>query len=177
VPAGKFKPVVLILKLSESVRVPVILKIKMNWLNRVMLLPAANGLVPVKAVKAPPLKLPATLAEGMLSPAPSVSAAAEVVKYAYSFTLPNRNGTVQEVVILTGALPVEMPLRRRAKLTKPGAAVIVTELFSAALRFTLAVLDFSWALAVEGIRTRMAVNDKRAIPPCPKNLFSSVSLR
>src|SRR5882762_4328096 len=146
----------------------------MNWLNRVMLLPAANGLVPVKAVKAPPLKLPVTLADGMLSPAPSVRAAAEVVKYAYSFTLPKRNGTVQEVVILTGALPVEMPLRRRAKLTKPGAAVIVTELASAALRFTLAVLEFSWALAIEGIRERIAEANATAILLILKVLFSSV---
>jgi hypothetical protein len=90
--------------------------------------------------------------------------------------LPNRNGTVQEVVILTGALPVEMPLRRRAKLTKPGAAVIVTELVSAALRFTLAVVEFSCALAIEGFRARTAAANARAIPLVLKVLFVSNSL-
>jgi hypothetical protein len=46
----------------------------------VTLLPAANGLAPVKAVNAPPLTLPDTLLDDMLSPAPSVRAAAALVK-------------------------------------------------------------------------------------------------
>jgi len=142
-----------------------------------MLLPAANGLAPVNAVKAPPLKLPATLAEGILSAAPSVRAATEDVKYAYSLTLPMRKGSAQVVVILTGALPVEMPLRRRVKLTNPGAAVIVMALPSVALRFTVATWEFSWALALEGIRARAAASNARAIPRYPKSLFLCASLR
>src|ERR1700682_1604159 len=136
-----------------------------------MLLPAANGLAPVNAVKAPPLKLPATLAEGILSAAPSVRAATEDVKYAYSLTLPMRKGSAQVVVILTGALPVEMPLRRRVKLTNPGAAVIVMALLA------VACWEFSWALALEGIRARAAASNARAIPRYPKSLFLCASLR
>ena len=67
-PAGKFNPVVLICKLSESVRVAGLLKKKKkkDVVKSVMLLPAAKGLAPVKAVYAPALKLPDTFAEGML---------------------------------------------------------------------------------------------------------------
>src|SRR5438309_355190 len=148
----------------------------MNWLNRVMLLPAANGLAPVKAVKAPPLTLPDTFAEGMLSPAPSARADAEEVKYAYSLTVPMKNGSVQVVVILMGALPVEMPLRRSAKLTNPGAAVIVMAVLSAALRFTFAILEFSWALHLMGIRARTAAANARAIPLRPTRISFCVSL-
>jgi hypothetical protein len=127
-------------------------------------------------VNAPPLKLADTLAEGTLSPAPSVSAAAGLVEYAYSVMMPNRSGTAQVVVMVTGELPVEVPLRRRAKLTNPGAAVIVMELFSVALRFTLAILEFSWALALEGIRARTATANARANPPHPTSLFFCPSL-
>ena len=119
----------------------VVKKIRMNWLNSVMLLPAANGLVPVNGVKAPPVVLPDTLADGMLSPTPSERAAVGLLKYAYSVTLPNKTGTTQDVVILIGTLPVETPLRTRAKFTKPGAALMVLALFSVALRFTPAALD------------------------------------
>jgi hypothetical protein len=65
------------------------------------------------------------------------------VKYAYSLTVPMKNGSVQVVVMLMGALPVEMPLRRRAKLTTPGAAVTVMAVLSDALRVTFATLEFS----------------------------------
>jgi hypothetical protein len=141
-----------------------------------MLLPAANGLVPVKAVKAAPLKLAETFAEGMLSPDPSVSAAAGPVKYAYSVTVPHRTGSTQVVVILTGVFPFEMPLRRRAKLTAPGAAVIVMALLRDALRFTVEILEFSWASALDGIKTRIDAAKTRDNPfPIP-NLIFRVSL-
>ena len=115
----------------------------MNWLKRLMLLPAPNGFVPVNAVKAPPLKLADTLADGMLSPAPSVSAAAGAVKYAYSVTVPNRIGSDHVVVMLTAALPFATPFRTRLKFTSPGAAVMEIALFNVALIFTAAGLDFS----------------------------------
>ena len=100
VAAGRFNPVVLICKFSASVRVPgFVNKMKKNWLKSVRLLSAASGLVPVKAVKAPPLKLPDTLAEGILSLAPSVSPAAGLVKYAYSAMLPKTSGSLQLVEI------------------------------------------------------------------------------
>ena len=127
-----------------------------------MLLPAANGLVAVKDVKAPPLKLPDTLAEEMLSPAPSVSAAAGLVKYAYSVTAPNSTGTAQLVVTLTGALAFVAPFGTRLKFTKPGAAVIVMELVSVALRFTLAAFEFSCAQTLDGSRVKAAASNARA---------------
>ena len=82
----------------------------------------------LKAVKAPPLKLPDTFAEGMLSLAPSVSAVAGLVKYAYSAMLPKMSGSLQLVVMLTGALPDAAPFRTRLKFTSPGAAVMVMPL-------------------------------------------------
>jgi hypothetical protein len=70
-----------------------------------------------------------------------------------------------------------MPFRRRAKLTNPGAAVIVMALFSDALRFTLAVFEFSWALAFDGIRARTAAANARASPLYPKSLCLRASFR
>ena len=61
----------------------------------------------MKGVKAPPFALPDTFAEGMLSPNPSVSAAAELLKYAYSLTVPKKTGSTQEVVMFTAALPFD----------------------------------------------------------------------
>jgi hypothetical protein len=149
---------------------------KKDVLKRVMLLPAAKGLMAVKGVKAPPLKLPVTLAEAMLSRAPSVNAAAGLVKYAYSVTVPKAMGSTQCVVMLTGELLVEAPLGRRAKLTDPGAAVIVMELFSVALRFTLAVLEFSCAPVLKGIRANAATANNRGTPLYPRELFFRAAL-
>ena len=171
VPAGKVKPVVSILRLSESVRVALMLNIKINWLNTVRLLPAAYGPAPVKAVKAPPFTLPATFAEGILSAAPSVRAAPEAVKYAYSFTKPMKNGRVQVVVILTGVLPMTAPFRTRGKLTTPGAAVIVMAVLNWALRFTFATLEFNWALPLIGINASTAAAKARVNPLRPAHPF------
>jgi hypothetical protein len=118
----------------------------------------------VKAVKAPPLKLPDTLEEGMLSLAPSVSAAGGLVKYAYSEILPKMSGSLQLVVMLTGALPAAVPFRTRVKFTSPGAAVMVMPLFSVALRFTVATLDLICAPAGEGqIAKRIPSNTNAGI--------------
>ena len=127
-----------------------------------MLLPAAKGLVPANAVNAPPSKLPDTLAEGMLSPAPSASAEPGLAKNAYSVTWPNRIGRTQLVVMLTGTLPFATPLGGRLKFTKPGAAVTVIELFSAALSDTVAVFEFNCANIHEGNKLRSAT--KKAMP-------------
>jgi hypothetical protein len=118
----------------------------------------------VKGVKAPPFALPDTFAEGMLSPNPSVSAAAELLKYAYSLTVPKKTGSTQEVVMFTVALPFETPLGSSAKLTNPGDAVIVMALLSVAFRVTPAAPEFNWALACEGMRARIAVRAALANP-------------
>jgi hypothetical protein len=129
-----------------------------------MLLPAASGLAPVKAVYAAPLKLPATLAEGMLSLAPSVSATAGLLKYAYSEMLPKMSGNVQLVVIVTGALPVAVPFRTRLKFTSPGAAVMVRPLLSVALRLTAAGLDLICAPALPGKKAKKNPNKTSTDP-------------
>jgi hypothetical protein len=98
----------------------------------------------------------------MLSAAPSVSAAAALTKYAYSVTVPNRVVSVQAVVMLTGELPVATPFRMSVKFTSPGAAVIVMELFSVALRFTVARLDFNCAPAPAGTKAKATVRKRSA---------------
>jgi hypothetical protein len=114
------------------------------------------------------LALADTLADGMLSLAPSLNAAVALLKYAYSVTVPMRIGSVQDVVMLTGAFPFATPFRTRAKFTNPGAAITVMELLREALRLTFAIFDFNWAWAARG-SIGTATNNVRAIPTYPPN--------
>src|SRR5215471_7205894 len=72
--------------------------------NRPALAPP-KGTVFVKAVKAPPLFEISKSAEGMLSPAPSDKAEAELAKNAYTLTLPMLGFSVQVVVAVIEVLP------------------------------------------------------------------------
>lgn len=64
-----------------------------------------NGTVVVSAVKGPALLETWKSDEGMLSPAPSVRAIAELAKNAYTFTLPTLGFRAQEVVAVMPRLP------------------------------------------------------------------------
>jgi hypothetical protein len=64
-----------------------------------------NGTVVVSAVNGPALLETSKSAEGMLSPAPSVIAAAELAKNAYTFTLPTLGFSAQAVVAVMPVLP------------------------------------------------------------------------
>ena len=64
-----------------------------------------NGTVVVNAVNGPALLEIWKSAEGILSPAPSVRAAAELAKNAYTFTLPTLGFRAQEVVAVMPRLP------------------------------------------------------------------------
>jgi hypothetical protein len=119
-----------------------------------MLLPAANGLAPVNAPNAPPLTLPDTLDEGILSLAPSVRAAAAFVKYAYVVTAPTLGLNVQLVFTVIVALPFEVPFAMSAKLTKPGDAVTVREVVKLAAKLTPAILELSCACTGAPTRKR-----------------------
>src|SRR4029077_11333906 len=112
-----------------------------------MLLPAAKGLAPVNAPNPPPLTLPVTLDEGILSAAPSVRAAAALVKEAYTVTAPTAGFNVQLVFTVTGTLPFAVPFGTSAKFTRPGAAVTVSEVVRPAARLTPAILELSCARA------------------------------
>ena len=92
--------------------------------------------------------------------------------------VPKRTGTAQLVVIVIGVLPVAVPLRTRAKFTFPGAAVIVTELFSVALMLTAAALDLFARAAGNGSRTTAATRNRNTNPHwktenLPRTPFSS----
>ena len=114
-------------------------------METVTLLAAANGLAPVNAPNAPPLTLPDTLLDGILSPAPSVRAAAALVKYAYVLTEPTLGLNVQLVFMVMVALPFVIPFLIRGKLTNPGDAVTVSDVVRFAARLTPAMLEFSCA--------------------------------
>jgi hypothetical protein len=62
-------------------------------------------------------------------------------------------------------------------LTDPGPAVTVMELLIVALRFTVATLEFRWALTLTGIRARTATANARGSPLHPASLFFCPSLR
>jgi hypothetical protein len=64
-----------------------------------------NGTVVVSAVNGPALLEISKPAEGILSPAPSVRAAAELAKKAYTFTLPTLGFSAQAVVAVIPVLP------------------------------------------------------------------------
>ena len=138
----------LICKSSVSLRVTCLLKPRTLCEKIVTLLAPENGLVPVKGVNAPPFGLPSTLVEGMLLPAPSASAAAALLKKAYTVTVFGGFRT-QLVVIVMVELPLATPFGRRAKFTRPGAADTVSEEFTTALRFTAAAFEFNCAWRAE----------------------------
>jgi len=153
VPAGKFNPVVLILKLRLSTRVPVLLLPRILSVKICKELPAAKGLMPVKGPNAPPLGLPETLEDGMLSPAPSERAEGGLEKYAQTVTAPTLGCKVQAVVMATVALPFATPLGKSAKLTKPGDAERLKEVVNTAFKLMPAMFELSWACATEGTIT------------------------
>jgi len=117
VAAGSANPTVLIIRFKVSTWLPVLLKPRILVADSVMLLPAANGLAPVNATNAPPLTLPDTLDEGILSLAPSVRAAAALVKYAYVVAVPTLGLSVQLVVTVITELPVAVPLGTRVTVS------------------------------------------------------------
>ena len=91
----------------------------------------------MKGVNAPALGLPEMLEDGMLSPAPSESAAAALEKYPHSVTRPELGESAQVVVMLIVALPFATPFGGSAKFTDPGAADTVKDVARLAFRFTL----------------------------------------
>ena len=123
-----------------------------------------NGVAPVNAPNAPPFTLPDTLEGGMLSPAPSVSAATGLVKKAYVLTVPMRNVRVQLVFTVMVALPLAVPFRTSAKFTVPGDAVTVREVVKFAPRLTPAMLEFSCACAGVPTRSRIKTGRKKIMP-------------
>jgi hypothetical protein len=135
---------------------------KIRVAESVMLLFAANGLAPVKGPNAPLFTLPFTLDDGMLSPLPSVSAAAALVKYAYVVAVPALGFSVQAVVTLITALPVAVPLGTSAKFTRPGDAVTVKDVVNVPLRLTLPTNELTCARA-----GATAKSTKRNIIPRP----------
>jgi hypothetical protein len=147
VPAGRFNPVESIVNPSVSVLELFLLLPTTLEEKTVMLPPTVNGLVPVKAALAPPFTLPETLDEGMLSGgvAPSVSAAAVLVKYAYVATLVREGCSTQVVVTVTAELPAAGPFGANVKLTVPGVADTERDSARRALRLTLAGFEFNWA--------------------------------
>ncbi len=92
----------------------------------VMLRPAANELVPVKAANDPPFALPETLEVGMLCPAPSVKAAVVLLVNAYRVIV--RGGTEMShcVVMVICESPGPTPIRGSVKLTAEGVAETVS---------------------------------------------------
>ena len=79
----------------------------------------------------------------MLSPAPSVSAAGALEKYAHAVTAPTLGRKVQAVVTTIAALPFATPPGTNAKLTRPGDALRVREVVKTAFKLTVAILELS----------------------------------
>src|SRR5690348_9697158 len=94
------------LKVITSVWLPVLLlpRISVEDSRKPALAPP-NGTVFVNARDAPPLSEIRKSAEGILPPAPSVRAAAELLKYAYVVTNPIDGFNVQIVVAVIDVLP------------------------------------------------------------------------
>jgi hypothetical protein len=138
-----------------------------------------NGTVLVRAVNGPALLEIWKSAEGILWPAPSVRAVAELAKNAYTFTLPTLGFSAQAVVAVMLALP--------GLLAFPGVRVKFTALLdndrlSESFRTACSVM----VLAPE-FRTCASERDARAAnastnttpthPVCSRKLIASVPCR
>lgn len=91
-------------------------------------------------------------------------------------TVPAFGFKVHAVVIVMVELPLAVPLGTSAKFTKPGVAETVREVFSVAVRLTLAMLALSWARAGNANKKEIASSTHGNCARC-RHLFSAPSWR
>ena len=136
-PAGKFgEPLKLMLNFIRSVRLPDLLKPRIGVLESSNpALAPPNGTVFVSVLKAPPLFEIENADEGMLFPAPSVNATAELAKNEYRLRVRRLGRSVHAVVAVIEVLPALAGLPAvRVKFTALAESVTETDSVSVAFR-------------------------------------------
>src|SRR4051794_5526108 len=139
-----------------------------------------NGTVVASAVNGPALLEISKSAEGILSPAPSVSAAVELAKNAYTFTLPTLGFRAQEVVAVMPRLPGLLALLGvKVKFTALLDNDTVSESFRTAWSVMVLAPEFrTCASERDASAANASTNTAPTRPICSRKLIvSSLSIR